>query len=101
MPACCCVILYKIKCVNIKSLSGNSIGQQQGNIGTGELRIKSNNSGESKNTYRQQQNGSERSDVQLQLTGEITLNCEREAPVHGDRGVGSINTADNVEIKLI
>lgn len=49
------VFLYKVKRVNIHLLRGNSIGRQQGNIGTGELRIKSNNTGESKNTCRQQQ----------------------------------------------
>lgn len=49
------VFLYKVKRVNINSLCGNSIGRQQGNVGTGELRIKSNDTGESKNTCRQQQ----------------------------------------------
>lgn len=96
------MILYKIKCVNKKSLSVEILSvisretlaqanSESSQITVGKVKTHTNNS----------KNGSERSDVQLQLTRERTPTCEREAPVHGGGGMGSINTAANVEIKLI
>lgn len=64
------MLLCDVNCVNMKWVSGNSVGRQQGNIGTDELRTKSKNT----------EKVGTRADVGPRLSREVTRNCEVKLP---------------------